>query len=424
MNVLLLIVHALIFFSVGYLIWKYSSGYKLFFVTGFVFKLIMGICVGLIYTYYYTVGDTFAYVHDGNIIASVAQQNIGDYVQYLINSSDLPGLLLSEPRALFFSKFVSVFSLLTNGNYWIICLYFSMFSFLGCWYFVQQIEKHLPDITLPAIISFLFFPSFVFWTSGVIKESIAIGAIAFLAGIFIRLWFSSRINIAEWMMAIVAVWMAWNIKYYFTAVFCVVSATSIVFKLLAYRYVAEKPVTTQVVTWLILFCVPLLVVSFLHPNFYPEKFFGVISDNYQEFQKLSDPGEAIQFKWMEMADFKMLLNSPWALVSGLYRPFVWEARTVFQGLVASENLLLLILTVAAVFSLKRMSLSSTRLLLFTVVVYVSVLCIFLCLSTPNFGTLSRYRSGFLPFFLLLLLSSPFANGFIQRSVNHLAPTKR
>jgi len=30
-----------------------------------------------------------------------------------------------------------------------------------------------------------------------------------------------------------------------------------------------------------------------------------------------------------------------------------------------------------------------------------VLAVFLALSTPNFGTLSRYRVGFIPFFVFL-----------------------
>jgi hypothetical protein len=41
-------------------------------------------------------------------------------------------------------------------------------------------------------------------------------------------------------------------------------------------------------------------------------------------------------------------------------------------------------------------------LVFSVIVYVSLLCIFLSLSTPNFGTLSRYRVGFISFFFLLV----------------------
>jgi hypothetical protein len=47
------------------------------------------------------------------------------------------------------------------------------------------------------------------------------------------------------------------------------------------------------------------------------------------------------------------------------------------------------------------------------------------LSTPNFGTLSRYRIGFLPFiFLLIGIENPllrWVTSKIQRYVDHLVP---
>jgi hypothetical protein len=46
--------------------------------------------------------------------------------------------------------------------------------------------------------------------------------------------------------------------------------------------------------------------------------------------------------------------------------------------------------------------------------YVVFLCVFLALSTPNFGTLSRYRIGFTPFLWLLLLGG---SGILSRYRN-------
>jgi hypothetical protein len=40
--------------------------------------------------------------------------------------------------------------------------------------------------------------------------------------------------------------------------------------------------------------------------------------------------------------------------------------------------------------------------LLPILIYCFVLCILLAISTPNFGTLSRYRIGFLPFFVFVL----------------------
>jgi hypothetical protein len=55
--------------------------------------------------------------------------------------------------------------------------------------------------------------------------------------------------------------------------------------------------------------------------------------------------------------------------------------------------------------------------------YIFFLCIFIGLSTPNFGTLSRYRVGYEPYFVLLILAGSGAPGFLQRSVDRLVLDK-
>ena len=102
----------------------------------------------------------------------------------------------------------------------------------------------------------------------------------------------------------------------------------------------------------------------------------------------------------------MALNSPWALFSGLFRPVIFEANSFFQFVIGVENLILLGLSIFNLKYLSRLWHSSERLLIFGVIMYIGLLVIFLTLSTPNFGTLSRYRVGFLPFMIFLLLYNP------------------
>jgi hypothetical protein len=101
---------------------------------------------------------------------------------------------------------------------------------------------------------------------------------------------------------------------------------------------------------------------------------------------------------------------PAALFSGLFRPFVVEADTALQFLVSFENLLLVVLFTSALTNMRKLIGSKHRILLFSIIVYTVLLCTFLALSAPNFGTLSRYRVGFLPIFLLLLtIENPLIN---------------
>jgi hypothetical protein len=205
MSTILILLNIAFLLAGVFICWKKTGELKAVFIPALVFKVGMGVLLGMIYLYYYTAGDTLIYGRDGNVIAQLAFDDFSAYVRFLwhneITATVAGKLTLEEPRAIFLSKFVSVFSILTNGNYWLISVYFSLMSFFGCWYFVRQVHLHIPSLIWPAVISFFFFPSIVFWTSGIIKESMAIGALAFIAGLLIRFWFSSPIHWSSWIAA-------------------------------------------------------------------------------------------------------------------------------------------------------------------------------------------------------------------------------
>src|SRR5690606_10878610 len=133
------------------------------------------------------------------------------------------------PRALFLSKTASVFSLLTNHNYWMISIYFSFLSFLGSWFLISVLRKIYSDISAP-VVAFLFFPSIVFWTSGLIKESLAMACLFFLTAVFLKLYQYIRLSWWQWVLIPFSLWMLWNLKYYYLAIFLPVVTTTLVMR--------------------------------------------------------------------------------------------------------------------------------------------------------------------------------------------------
>ncbi|HZI24425.1 MAG TPA: hypothetical protein VFD46_05085, partial [Chryseolinea sp.] len=164
-----------------------------------------------------------------------------------------------------------------------------------------------------------------------------------------------------------------------------------------------KNLPAKIMLWCLIFTIPLLLMSILHPNFYYERFMEVVVSNYYEFQEISDPEDVIHYDGLRATPLSMLQHSPWALFSGLFRPFVTEVHSSLQWFLAIENLILLALAAGAVTQIKKAMASPHSLLLFSIVMYSILLCVFLALSTPNFGTLSRYRVGFLPYFAFVLM---------------------
>lgn len=426
MTFITLLLHLLLIGWIAYRISLRESGLQRVFWSALTVRMVSGIALGLVYLLYYGVGDTLAYAEDGAALAAVAKRDPGGYLKFLWSSQPAqpwPVLQFNEPRALFMIKLVSIFSLVCFDNYWTIALYFSFISFLGAWFLVRQIGLRLPSLTPAASIAFLFFPSAAFWSSGVIKESLALASLFFLTGIFLKLWFGEKVALYQWLVLLLAVWIVWNLKYYFAAIFFAVAVAGLLYKVAA-RALKPSRFGTQALVWLVVFIIPLGIVMASRPNFHPGRIFTVIVENYHAYSQISSPEDRIHFSGLSPDIGSMAANAPWALFSGLFRPFLWEANNVLQMTAAMENLVLIVLFCIALASVGAAGKSAHRMLVFSAGMYILLLCVFITLSTPNFGTLSRYRCGYIPYFVFLLLCSPPVLRILQSSFNRLVLFKR
>jgi hypothetical protein len=224
---------------------------------------------------------------------------------------------------------------------------------------------------------------------------------------------------------VVDVWLLWNLKYYYLGVLLpiVITGTTI-HRWLMPRY-ELKPITVAVSS-LLFFVVPLAIVLITHPNFYPQRLLGVIVENHDAIVSFSSHEDIIHYQSLSPTIISVVRNAPMAIFSCLFRPFLWEASTPFQFIVALENSGILVLFFAWLFGIfkhrKNYLLNGIAL---QIVIYSCFLALFLALSTPNFGTLSRYRVGFLPFLMsVICTSNPLlstAAKLIERTSQRLVP---
>jgi hypothetical protein len=145
----------------------------------------------------------------------------------------------------------------------------------------------------------------------------------------------------------------------------------------------------------------------------------VILENNAAYNAMSAPEDVVHFSELDPNPMSFLKNSPWALFSGLFRPLFWETSSIIQVLPAVENTIVLFLFLAACFRYKSYVSSPHRTLLLAVTVYVILLCIPITFSAPNFGTLSRYKTAYISFFVLMILcNNPLLNS-MERSFRRL-----
>jgi hypothetical protein len=392
---------------IGFLAWLLgrhtARGHMDVFWTGLIARLCAGIALGVVYTYYYTntVGDTIAFFNDAVSLAEVARLDPLVFLDSVWSGVPPIEFVNPEPRSFFFTVMLTFVNLATGDSYWVSSLWFSFFSFCCTWYFLSCISKCEPSLRKAANIAFLFLPTVVFWSSGIIKESVAFGTLCFLAGVFVVLINNRRLAWYEFAATILALWLLIGLKYYWAAVFLSSTVTTLVV-----HWFIEKRVRPggAIAAWIIVFVLLCGLASLTHPNFYLERILGVIRENHDIFVRNSVDGNLIHFPKPVTDWFNVMINVPLALFSGLFRPLPFEPDSWTGGLAAVENVLLLALTLSRLTRPGPID-REQRLATLSVIAYVSLLCIFLALSTPNLGTLSRYRIGFLPFFALLILNN-------------------
>jgi hypothetical protein len=375
--------------------------------------MVMAVSLGLIYLYYYSANDTWLFFKDATILADLARHDFSSYLKFLWNNDSQNHVIeisSMQERSLFLVKIISFFALVGGNNYWFGAIYFSLISFFASWNLFCVVVRILPNSQPAAAVAFLFFPSIIFWSSGLVKETLALAGIYFISSIFIKINKSEKIFWWEWVIAALAFYMAWSLKYYWTALFMAVVITSVLVYALQNRvkYICKN----KLFVWGFIFLLLTIGVSLSHPNFYLSRFLNVLITNHDDFLKISRPDGLIHYYDLTASWGSILINSPWALLSGLFRPVVWETSGMIPLMASLENLFLLVLAFACFF---RKGPLSNNLLLLSAWVYITLLCIFLALSTPNLGTLSRYRTGFLPFFVFIIsYRNPLLNYLFDR----------
>jgi hypothetical protein len=381
-------------------------------------KVTAGLSLGLLYLYYYSTGDTWTYHADASKILNWLLSDVDQTVAFFWNSYVPDQLNVSgatQPRALFFLKWIVVFYFFTGCSYWLTSIYFSLISFWASWRLTQALSSAFPKAALEICLGLLVIPSVFFWSSGIVKESLAFAGLLFLTTFFVRSYFANTFKYNSMGLILICLWVLWNLKYYWLAVWLVAVVPLLLQRLVLTKFSIAARFAT--VTWLLIFLLSIGGATFLHPNFYKEHLVIVIVDSYRAFAALSTAGDYIQYPNLVATWLSILQNAPWALISGLFRPFIWEANNLLQLLSAIENTVLVI--VLGWLYYKNWNKLSTPVWLLAIVVYILILATFLALSTPNFGSLSRFRIAFTPFLWMLVLSGVEVSRFMPNWMKRL-----
>lgn len=370
-------------------------------VVSLALKCIAGLALGWVYIYYYQTGDTLVFHEEAIALVEFGKTNPGEYVSYILGFVDIPIETRFErmPRVLYQAKLVSIIHWVTGSNYWISSLYFSFFSWWGMWAISAKIARNYPRQSAAALFAGLYIPSLIFWSAGVTKESVAIGAFGFILAILVR---PTRVRVLETIGLLVCVFLMWKIKYFYTVpfVFC-----------LGLIYLWDKVIPgwhwwAKIAILPALGCLLFLGVALLNPNFAWDYFPEMVYMNHQAFIEKSSPGTYAHYPMMCPEWKCMIVNFPLAVIAALFRPGLWESSNIFQWVIAAQNFFFLFFSVDYFRRVRRIKLYNQGIQHRVVVGWIFVLSLagFMGLAAPNFGTLQRYCVIILPVWVFLITS--------------------
>jgi hypothetical protein len=215
------------------------------------------------------------------------------------------------------------------------------------------------------------------------------------------------------LFSLLLLYTLWSIKYHYAAVLILCSGPALIYYL-SQRYLKLKIKYSYVAAGAIILTGALLMIS--HPNFYFDRILTVVFENHTVMKQLSEPGHSIQFIHADDPFVHFLINIPISLFGGLFMPLIWQGSNLLSYVTGFINTILLLLFIFRMKDLLLSKWSTLSVIEISAGLYILILAILLAYTTPNFGTLERYKTSYIAFFTLWIL---YNNPILNRILGYL-----
>jgi hypothetical protein len=224
--------------------------------------------------------------------------------------------------------------------------------------------------------------------------------IAMLVGYFLDYKRDRYISVWRIVASVIMVYVLWNIKYYYAAVLVLCLGP------LWLHVFLQNQVKISLQFYFVYIGAVLFIgtiLAFLHPNFNPVRILTLVNENHMILLERSAPGHAIRFFKAEDPFLNFFINIPISLSGGLFMPFLWQGANFFAKATGFINTVLLVFFIGKLVEIFRSGHRPISALGISMAMYIIVLAILLAYTTPNFGTLERYKTSYIAFFTLWVL---------------------
>jgi len=401
-----------------------NSQTKKYFLPALWARFAGAILLGVIYQFYYQGGDTLNYwEHGSRWIYEAFGENITLGLKLLADAGGDRALdetyafssriwYYRDPASYMVVRIAALFDLLTFHTYSATALFFAAFSFSGLWAMYSVLQKKYPANAGRLAVAILFIPSVIFWGSGILKDTVTLGALGWMTWALVRWIDLKRRSFVEVVVFLLAFYLIFSIKKYILICFIPMVAVWVFFK-------RVKRIKNFAVKLLL---VPMLLLIFGVAAFFALQQITAEDTKYQ-LDSLAERARItaydIRYGWgartggdggydIGLPDGTwqgMVRLMPAAINVSLFRPYLWEVRNPLMLLAALEALAMFILTVRMLWKGDLKHRLKDPFLIFCLG-FALLFAFAVGVSTFNYGTLMRYKMPMMIFFLALIVVEP------------------
>jgi len=386
-------------------------------------KLFFGVAYGVFYVAIYNGGDTVGYYNGAVTLNNLFFKDSSLYFDELFSPADLlnytskydihtgypPGWIYKEPEGWMVSRLMSVLSFFTLKSYWAMTLIMAYITSLASWKLFELARSfHLNNEKLLAF-GVLLLPSVNFWCSGVSKDTVVLIAAMYLVYHSFHL-ISDQLKASLWNIlgAIISALVISQIRPFILIAISLPMVFAITTRIVRFLGGGEIFVIvfrTIVIIGGIVYAGQSLIstneTEFLSQNAYLQEA-AVIQQDFKQNETYGD--KRYDLGEIKYTPIGLLQAAPLSILTGMYRPFIWEARSLTLIMNGLESVIFLYFTWLLFrrnFLRKWRKIRTHEFLVFCLI-FTLVIAFMTGFTSGLYGVLVRLRAPLLPFLFILL----------------------
>lgn len=404
-----------------YLYWKKRTTYNntelgRYLIPAFCMKMVGLVFAILVYVVYYKGSWDSITTYYSNIclLREIFSESYLNQIKYIIYGADFLVDFPRVPKRVIHgggtAKVIQTgyaLSFFCFNRFLFLSLFFTIIGFWGNWRMFVLFNKIFPSITTGLAFSFLFLPSSLMWTSGMMKEPLVFIGLAFLLEGFYNCFILGKKRITGLMAVLFGAWLILGVKAY---IFLCIAPGLLIWKVVdVLKNIRDYKLKVVLIPILLgVLMIGLVGASVVVSSVVEDLAAEELTENIEgrmEHWNSREYGSSYQIPDIEFSVGGVLKSIPNLFVLGLMRPFIWESTKPIILVTGIETFAILLLTLYTFFKsgiYRSFKIIFSNPLLVGIIVYSLIFFPVVALTSGTFGTLVRYRVPCLPFFLMMI----------------------